>query len=274
MIRFFSLFILMAFASCTTIEIQEDDVFDVKRTIGPYYFKGTDHHLEEVTFISGRDIHLEGWFISHPDAKGTVLFFGGNGFLMETSHWAIRSIVEQKMNLFVFNYRGYGKNPGVPTISGLKADAMAAYNYLVDQRGISPKRLILHGHSMGTLIGGYVADQHPVAGVVLESPMTNVRFYTEKMIPGILKPFLHFKVDSNLLAVSNIDKISRLSVPLLIMVGNEDLITPPEMARKLYETAPTHSKTLKILNNGGHNNLAERNDYRSIIASFYSKALS
>ena len=274
MIRYASLLIIMAFASCTTVEINENDVFDVKRTIGPDYFKDTDHHLEEVTFIAGKDIHLEGWFISHPDAKGTVLFFGGNGFLMETSHWAIRSIIEQKMNLFVFNYRGYGKNPGKPSISGLKADAMAAYNYLVDQRGISSKQLILHGHSMGSLIGGYVADQQPVAGVVLESPMTNVRFYTEKALPGFLKPFIQFKVDSNLLSVNNIGKISRLSVPLLIMVGKEDRITPPEMARELYETASTHSKTLKIFNNGGHNNLAERKNYRSIIASFYSKTLS
>jgi len=273
MIRFISLVIIMAFASCTTIEIHEKDVFDVKRTIGPDYFKDTDHRLEEVTFISGEDIHLEGWFISHPKAKGTVLYFGGNGFLMETAHWTIRSIVEQQMNLFVFNYRGYGRNPGAPTVTGLKSDAMAAYNYLVDQRGISPRQLILHGHSMGTLIGGYVADQHPVAGLVLESPLTDVRYYTKNLVPGILKPFIQFKVDSNLLAVSNIERISRLSIPLLIMVGNEDRITPPEMARKLYDTAPSYSKTLEILNKGGHNNLAQRKDYRSIIASFYSKTL-
>lgn len=274
MIRFLSLAVILALGSCTTIEIHEKDVFDVKRTIGPDYFATTDYHLEEVTFISGRDIHLEGWFITHPEAKGTVLYFGGNGFLMETSHWNIRSIVEQKINLFVFNYRGYGRNPGEPTISGLKADAMAAYNYLVDQRGISPGRLILHGHSMGSLIAGYVADQHPIAGLILEAPLTDVRYYTENLVPGILKPFIKFKVDNNLLAVSNIDRISRVSVPLLIMVGREDRITPPEMARKLYDAALSNAKTLEIFNNGGHNNLSERKDYRSIIASFFSKTLS
>lgn len=274
MLRVLVLSMVIAMASCTTIEINEKDVFDVKRTIDPEYFENTRYQLEEVHFISGRDIQLEAWFIDHPEAMGTVLYFGGNGFLMETSHWIIRSIVEQRMNLLVFNYRGYGSNPGQPTISGLKADAMAAYNYLTKEREIAPEEIIIHGHSMGTMLGSYVADKQPVGGLVLESPLTDVHYYTEQMVPSLLKPFIQFKIDSKLLADSNTERIARISAPLLIVVGKEDRITPPAMAQKLYKKAAAYYKTLKILEKGGHNDLAERDDYQSILHGFYNQTMN
>lgn len=258
---------------CTSIDIKEEDVFDVKRTIDPSYFQNNAWQLEEVNFSSGKNLSLDGWFISHPASQGTVLYYGGNGFLMETAYETIQSITELQMNLFVFNYRGYGKNPGTPTIAGIKADGMAAYNYLIQSRGIPPSEIIIHGHSLGTLIAGYIADQKAIAGLVVESPISEARFYQDKMLPKILRPFIRINIDSSLLVDSNTDRFSRLSVPLLIIVGKDDPITPPAMARKLYNIAPTENKTLKILDKGGHNDLPERKDYQAFIDDFYKNSL-
>ena len=265
--------ITLIFYGCTSIEIKEEDVFDVKRTIEPSYFENTAYQIEEVRFLSGKELSLEGWYIKHPAPQGTVLYYGGNGFLMETAYETIHSIIERQMNLFLFNYRGYGTNIGKPTISGIKIDGIAAYNYLVDKKGISPSSIIIHAHSLGTIVGGYVVDQKPVGGLVMESPISEARYYTEKMLPGMLRPFIRFKIDSTLLLDSNIDRLSRLSAPLLIIVGKDDPITPPAMARKLYNIAPTKDKTLKILDKGGHNDLPERKDYQAFIGSFYKNSL-
>jgi len=273
MIRYVFLILLMGMASCTTIKIDEADVFDVKRTIGPEYFKQTPLGLEEVTFVAGEDLHLKGWFITHPSAKGTVLFYGGNGFLKETARWLIKSITDQQMNLFVFNYRGYGDNPGKPSVSGIKTDGMAAYNYLVHARNIDPSQIIIHSHSLGTLIGSYVAEQKSSAGLVLESPITDAKDYTDKLLPKLLRPFIRFDVDSSLLMDSNTNRISRISVPLLVVVGKNDPITPPAMAKTLYRVSVSHEKSLKILKNGSHNDLPQREDYRLILSRFYSKAI-
>ena len=265
--------ISMVLTTCTTIEFQEQDIFDIKRTIGPEYFSQSGLELEQVAFETEKDMPLNGWFIRHPSARGTVLFYGGNGFLKETAHWIIKSITNQQMNLFIFNYRGYGKNPGEPTISGLKADGLAAYHYLVDQRHISPSKIIIHGHSLGTLVGLYVAEKMPSAGVVLESPLTDAEHFTEEIMPNILKPFIQFKVDSTLLVESNIDRISKIQVPLLILVGKEDPITPPAMAKKLYRVAISSDKRLMVLKDGTHNDLPEREDYQAIIGEFYQKTI-
>ncbi|MGM0530760.1 MAG: alpha/beta hydrolase [Bacteroidota bacterium] len=258
---------------CTSIDIKEEDVFDVKRTIDPSYFQNNAWQLEEINFSSGKNLSLEGWFISHPASQGTVLYYGGNGFLMETAYETIQSITARQMNLFVFNYRGYGKNPGTPTIAGIKADGMAAYKYLVQSRGIPPSEIIIHGHSLGTLIAGYVADQKTIAALVMESPISEAQFYQDKMLPKILRPFIRINLDSSLLVDSNTDRLSRLSVPLLIIVGKDDPITPPAMARKLYNIAPAKNKTLKILEKGGHNDLPERKDYQAFLGDFYKNSL-
>jgi fermentation-respiration switch protein FrsA (DUF1100 family) len=265
--------IILVLTTCTTIEIKEQDIFDIRRTISTEYFSQSGLELEQVTFEAEKDMPLNGWFIRHPSAQGTVLFYGGNGFLKETAHWIIKSITDQQMNLFTFNYRGYGKNPGEPTISGIKADGLAAYQYLVDQRNISPSKIIIHGHSLGTLIGLYVAEKRPSAGVVLESPLTDAEHFTEEIMPNILKPFIQFKVDSTLLKDSNIDRISKIQVPLLILVGKEDPITPPAMARKLYRVAVSSDKRLMVLKDGTHNDLPERDDYQRIINDFYKKTI-
>ncbi len=265
--------ILIFFYGCTSIEIKEDDVFDVKRTISPSDFQNTAYQFEEVRFVSGKNLSLEGWFISHPAAQGTVLYFGGNGFLMETAYETIHSITGRGMNLFVFNYRGYGTNSGEPTISGLKADGMAAYNYLAGTKGIPPSRIIIHAHSLGSIVAGYVADQKPVGGLVMESPISEAKYYTDKMLPRLLRPFIKIELDSSLLLDSNTERLSRLSIPLLIIVGKDDPITPPAMARKLYSIAPTENKTLKILDKGGHNDLPERKDYQAFLGDFYKNSL-
>jgi hypothetical protein len=265
--------ISMVLTTCTTIEIKEQDIFDIKRTISPEYFSQSGLELDEVTFETEKDMPLNGWFIRHPSARGTVLFYGGNGFLKETAHYIIKSITDQQMNLFIFNYRGYGKNPGTPSISGLKADGVAAYQYLVTERKISPSQIIIHGHSLGTLVGLYVAEKNPSAGLVLESPLTDAEHFTEEIMPKFLKPFIQFKVDSTLLMDSNIDRISKIQVPLLILVGKEDPITPPAMAKKLYRVAVSREKRLMVLKDGNHNDLPQREDYQSIISDFYQKTI-
>jgi len=263
--------IILVFTTCTTIDIKEQDIFDIKRTISPEYFTQSELKLDQVSFETNNDLRLNGWFITHPSARGTVLFYGGNGFLKETAHGIIQSITDQQMNLFIFNYRGYGKNPGNPTILGVKADGLAAYQYLVKVRNIDPSKIIIHGHSLGTLVGLYVAENNPAAGLVLESPLTDAEHFTDEIVPKILRPFIQFNVDSTLLEDSNIDRVSKIQVPLLILVGKDDPITPPAMAKKLYRVAVSRDKRLMVLEDGNHNDLPNREDYQKIINNFYQK---
>ncbi|MCU0645314.1 MAG: alpha/beta hydrolase [bacterium] len=266
----FSLFI----ASCTTIKLTEKEAFNVKRTISPASFENKSYEFEEIEFVSGDSLTLKGWFIKNPIAQGTVLYYGGNGFVMVISYDIIKSIIDQNVNLLVFDYRGYGENPGTASVAGLKTDGLAAYDFLINEKQIDPEKLIIHGHSMGSFIASYVASEREAAGLVLECPITDAKDWTGMLVPWFLKPFVKFEIEPSLLENSNVARITSIEKPLLIFAGDNDQVTPPKMAEKLFEAAKSTDKKLVIIENGGHNDLPQRAEYTNALTEFYRRLFS
>ena len=260
--------LMMLLISCTTIEISEKDAFDVKRTVYPEDFEDTPYTLTHRK-IRSDSLALDAWWLSSPDARGTVLYFGGNGFVKEIGYHIIFSILGQDMNLLVFNYRGYGRNPGKPSIAGLKADGIAAYHHVRDSLNITPEELIIHGHSVGTFVATYVAARKDLAGLVLQSPITNAEDMTDALVPNILKPLVNFEIAQVLQQENNLEEIQAVSEPLLVTCGTDDNITPKAMAKSLHDHAPMEEKKLKLIKGGSHNNLDENPTYQKHIRRFY-----
>jgi len=271
--KILSTFLLLSLfiTSCTTIKLTEKEAFDIKRTISPTYFENKTYEFEEIQFVSGDSLTLKGWFIQNTSALGTVLYYGGNGFVMVISHDIVKSIIDQNVNLLVFDYRGYGENPGTPTVPGLKIDGLAAYDFLVQEKRIDPKRLIIHGHSMGSFIAAYVAGNRETAGLVLECPITDAKEWTGMLVPWLLKPFVKVEIEPVLLEDSNTKRISMIEKPLLIFAGGNDQVTPPKMAETLFMAAKSTDKKLVIIENGGHNDLPPRAEYGKALYDFYRK---
>ncbi len=268
----FSIILLTVFIlSCTTISINERDAFDAKRTVTIDDFRRNGIAIELITFKSGDTLPLKGWYLSHPQPRGTVLYLGGNGFLLAISQDILTAIYKQKMNVFAFDYRGYGQSSGEPSIAGLKDDAWSAYNYLIETKNTEPERLIIQGHSLGTFLALWLANRMPAAGLILESPLTDAEDMTDRLIPWFLDPFISFEIDPVLRRESNTSAIKNLKNPLLIVSGINDKITPVGMAEKLYETAQVNNKKLVLIENGEHNNLPLTPKYRNAINDFYDE---
>jgi len=261
------------FVGCTKIKLTEKDAFDVKRTINAEWFHDRAYGFDTVTFKSGDSLALNGWFIQHPQARGTVLYCGGNGFVMVTSYHIIRSIIEQRVNLLVFDYRGYGENPGKPSVTGLQLDAIGAYEFLTEERNISPDSLVIHGHSLGSYTAAYLAENKPAKGLVLECPVTDAKDWTGRLVPWFLKPFVKFDIDSVLLENSNTKRLADMQLPLLIIAGENDQVTPASMAESLYDISGSDQKKLVIIENGGHNDLPSKQKYSRALNQFYSTVL-
>ena len=267
--------ILLLLSSCTTIEIKEHDLFDVKRTIRPQTFSSMPYELDELTITTPDSISLQAWFVENPGAEKTVLYFGGNGFVIETGYNIITSIVEQNVNLLVFNYRGYGRNSGSPSIDGFQKDGLAAYDYLIHQRKVDPRNIILHGHSLGSFLAAYTANQRKCGALVLQSPVTDMEDWTKTAIPWFLRAIFKFEVDRTLVENSNLKQIGKIEVPIFIVSGKEDKITPPVLAEKLYEAATnTPKKEFLIVEGAGHNDLPEKNAYTQALCKFYTSQTS
>lgn len=265
------LFITLAFttlAACTTIEIAEQDVFDRHTTISPDQFPFQQYTLHEMKVNTEDGETLHAWFLERDHAEATVLYFGGNGFLMIKSRALIEAYSGLPVNLLMFDYRGYGRSTGTPTVAGIQEDARAMYRASHNDLPSEPGLLYLHGHSMGTFLASYVAESEEIAGYILESPITNVNQMTRSLVPRLLRPFVRFRIDQPVKEQDNLARVAAARAPLLIMGGERDEITPFTMAEKLYKRSASDQKELVKIERGTHNDLPHSPQYRSALHQF------
>ena len=92
---------------------------------------------EDIYFKTRDNKLLNGWFIPNKNAKLTLLFCHGNAGSISHRLEKILIFHNQGLNVFIFDYRGYGRSQGSPSERGLYKDSFAALSYLTDKRGIS-----------------------------------------------------------------------------------------------------------------------------------------
>lgn len=258
---------------CGSIPIAEEDVFMPKPSITAATFQQEGVTLQEHTIMSPgtqRDsAALDAWWLVPDDAEPVVLFFGGQGFYLVQSSGYVDAFASLPARALLWDYRGYGKSEGAPDVRTVKRDALAVYDYVVNELGVAPDRLVVHGHSLGAFVATFLAEQRTVGGVVLENPATNVSEWGNTVIPWYLRAFIGFEFADALRQENNRARIADLQGPLLIVGGANDMITAPEMAETLYEDATTSRKELVIVEEGGHNELyateAMQEAYRALL---------
>lgn len=248
---------------CSTIQIDEDDVFLPKPSVTPERFSVEGVTLNEHFIAVNDSITLNAWHLTQPKADATVLFFGGNGFYLVQSLGYIEALTDLPLNVILWDYRGYGTSDGSPSVPAFKSDALAAYRFATDSLRVPTDRLVLHGHSLGTFLATYVASERSAAGVVLENPATDVQGWVRSVIPWYIRLFVDVDIDSTLQAESNRARVHDLDRPLLVIGGTEDQVTAPDMARTLHAEAASPHKQLVMVDGGGHNALYKESDYRS-----------
>ncbi len=211
---------------------------------------------------------LHGWWIRHDDARGTVLFCHGNTGSIADQMIVYRQLLRLGVNVFAFDYRGYGRSTGAPSEAGLRSDVRAAFDHVTGQLAIPAKRIVLFGHSLGGAVAIAGAATRPAAGLVVQSSFTNFR---EIANHSYARSPLRFLARNGF---RSIETIEGLSLPKLIVHGTEDATIPFEMGQRLYEAAPEPKRWLAVPR-AGHNNVLRvgRRRYRQAIARFLDDVL-
>jgi fermentation-respiration switch protein FrsA (DUF1100 family) len=202
----------------------------------------------EVTFDTEDGLTLGGWFVpAVGEAAGAILVFNGNAGNRSFRAPLAEALSQRGYAVMLFDYRGYGGNPGRPSERGLLADGRAARAWLESQQGLDSGRVALFGESLGAAVAVALAVERPPAALVLRSPFTSL-----VAIGRVHYPFLPV----NLLLSDrypSIDLIGELDVPLLVVAGERDWIVPFNQSRELYEAAPAGRKRFVSLPGAGHN---------------------
>lgn len=192
------------------------------------------------------------------DPEGVVfLHCHGNAENLRTLAWRQEMFRARGYGFCAFDYEGYGRSSGKPSESAVQRDVLRIWEYLTKEKNISPRRIVIHGFSLGTGAASFLASKlEDAKALILEAPFTST-YAVAKMqwIPGNRFP--------------NIDCISAVKFPVLIIHGDKDRIIPFAHGRKLYEKAP-HPKRFYHVQGAGHNNIiaAAGDNYWQCLSEF------
>jgi fermentation-respiration switch protein FrsA (DUF1100 family) len=202
----------------------------------------------DIYFATEDGEKLNAWFFPIPgkESSPVILFFHGNAGNISHRLENIQLLLEQNLQVFIFDYRGYGKSTGKPSEAGLYLDGLAAYDYLVTKELIPPEDIILFGRSLGAAVAIDTALKRDVRSVIAESAFLSTRDMAKTM--PIINLFACFMPPN----YNNLEKVTVLNRPKLFIHGDKDELVPFSMGEKLYREAEPPKYFLR-LEGAGHN---------------------
>jgi fermentation-respiration switch protein FrsA (DUF1100 family) len=240
-------------------------------------------HFEDVHFTTVDNIKLHGWFVrapAHVDHRTapTILFFHANagnlGFRLPNIDLLVNQL---HMNVFIFDYRGYGNSQEVaPDEEGLKLDGYAAMEWLLERTDIDKGKIFVFGRSLGGAVAINTLSVprygSGVAGVILENTFTSIA----EMVDNLFPLLSYLKGIILKIRWPSIDLIGGLEHPMLFVSGAKDQLVPPPMLRRLHDAAARSAdRELYVVADGEHNDTYQKGgaEYALRLRAFVERVL-
>ena len=201
--------------------------------------------FETVYFETTDGMKLSGWFIPNEGARGVILFCHGNAGNISHRLESIAIFHRLGLEVFIFDYRGYGQSDGKPTEDGTYKDAEAAWRYLIEERQVNPNEVIFFGRSLGGGVASWLAQSHTPGALILESTFVSLPDIAATLYPYLpVRLLLRFEYNTE-------ENVSRVNCPVLIIHSRDDEIMPFSHGWRLFEMAKEPKEFLEIT--GTHN---------------------
>jgi fermentation-respiration switch protein FrsA (DUF1100 family) len=202
---------------------------------------------EDVFFRTTDGVRLHAWWVPHPKAVATWLWFHGNAGNISHRLENLALLREAvPVSVFLFDYREYGRSEGEISKAGTFLDAEAAFQAAAARATESRLPLILFGRSLGTALAVHIAARHRCAGSVLEAAFTSSADVMRLYFPFLPPP------SPGAPTYDSLAQIASVRCPVLFLHGERDEIIPLEMARRLFAAA-REPKTFEVVRGAGHN---------------------
>jgi uncharacterized protein len=212
-------------------------------------------NFQEVRFKATDGETLHGWFFIRPGSRKTILMSHGNAGCIENRLPLCPLLLQSGSSVFLYDYEGFGKSTGSPTLVKCRDDAVAAFDYLTEQMHLAPSSIVAYGESVGTGFTSELSAKRKVGAIILQSPFTSLpdvasdNLFFLKLYPSWIYPEPHLSI---------IDIMSHPHAPLLIIHGKQDQILKYRYSEQIMKRAQDQ-KTLILLPDAGHNDVYEKN---------------
>jgi hypothetical protein len=199
--------------------------------------------MEEVWLQTSDGVRLHGWFfpadkLSSRAHQVLLLCHGNAGNIGHRLHWA-KAWLELGLNVFVFDYRGYGRSDGRPGEAGTYLDAQAAWQWL-RAKGFAAVNIIVLGKSLGGGVASELALREPVGALILQSTFTSIPDIGSELYRWLPVRRLHS------IHYDTIHRLPRIKAPVLVAHGRRDDLIGFHHAEKNFQAANKPKMLLEI----------------------------
>ncbi len=208
--------------------------------------------VEDCFFSAEDGVALHAWWYRPPAAVAdretaamVLLWFHGNAGNLSYRADMILRLGELPAQVFIVDYRGYGRSAGTPSESGLYRDGSAAWRYLTAARAVPPSRVVVLGKSLGGAVAVELASRVEPAGLIVQSSFTSVPDMASHHMPFVPRALIRTRMDS-------LAAIRRVRCPKLFIHSPADEVVPYELGRRLFEASPGPKRFHEVAG-AGHN---------------------
>jgi len=217
---------------------------------------------EEVTLATEDGVRLHGWYLAAGDPKvrplegaarvsptALVVHLHGNAGNLANRAWKLEMLARAGYASWIIDYRGYGKSETAPlSEEALYKDGRAALAWAKERaKALGGVPIVLYGESLGSGVAVELSLADPPAALVLEAPYTR--------LPDVGAHhywWLPVRALSRI-RLASVEKVPRLSVPLLVIHGEMDALIPVEQGKAVFAAAGSARKRLVVVPAAGHN---------------------
>ncbi len=217
-------------------------------------YRQTSNTRKDLMITVGKNAQVGGSFHFVNKQAPTLLFFHGNGEIVSDYDELGLIFNEAGLNLFVVDYRGYGRSTGMPTVSSMMMDCHDIFEFTQTYRSKENLTgpLCVMGRSLGSAsaIELCATRYRDFDCLIIESGFAYASPLLQKL--GINPSLIGFKEQQGF---ENIDKIAVFSNPCLIIHAQFDHIIPFSDGQALFEACGSKDKVLLEIKGANHNDI-------------------
>jgi uncharacterized protein len=237
--------VILYCAACTVMRVkQESMIFHPVILPKEYNFDFPQNHEE--LFIKTEDAEINALHFKMKSPKGVIFYLHGNAGALDSWGEVAYDLERYGYDLFIFDYRGYGKSTGIQSESAFHNDVRILYQYLL--KNYNEKNIVIYGRSLGTGFATKVASENNPKLLILETPYYSFQDLSQSYFPFLpIGLILKYKIRTDLW-------FPKVKCPVLIFHGTEDEVVPYKQSIKLSKLLKKNDK-LVTFKGGTHSDL-------------------
>jgi fermentation-respiration switch protein FrsA (DUF1100 family) len=251
--RFITLMLIFYVMISASLYLLQDKILFRPTVLEQDYQFEFAHDFEEVFLKVDEDAIINAIHFKVANPKGVILYFHGNQGDLQRWGKITEYFVEKNYDVFVMDYRTYGKSKGVLNEEALYKDATYMYNYLKER--YAENDMTVYGRSLGTTFAAYVASKNKPKQLILETPYYSMIDVAKNRFPLIpVKQFMNYEFPTY-------NFIKNVNCSITIIHGTSDKVVPFSSGQKLFDVAPKATTRFISIEGASHNNLIDFEAY-------------